>query len=197
MKKIIMIALTMFLINITSFSSAVIDKQISISVDKCHINEYVNTKTNFLKDYGVLFTVLTAIILFIGNRVYTNNEKKKIIKKIKSQLILIQTGILKEIQNTGDSIEEIKKNKDKKPLLLTTTPSKDSLKLDLMYTSYNEKLDKNNIEYLDNLYYINSKFKTAKEHLMKYLSNVKNEYDLLAADTIIKIVEEEIKNLKS
>jgi hypothetical protein len=186
----------MFLININSFSSEIKEKQISINIRKYYISEQAKKETNFLKDYGVLLTLLTTISLFGISKLYVRKEKEKTINEIKTQLISIQFGILKEIQNVGKTLKEINKNKDKSIDVISTVPSKYSIKLDLMYISYNEKLDKKNIEYLDNLYYINSKFKTAKEHLIKYLSNIKNEYDLLAADAIIKIAEEEIKNLK-
>lgn len=191
-----MVTLITFLININSFSSEMKEKQISINISKCYISEQTKKETNFLKDYGVLLTLLTTISVFGISRLYIRKEKKNTINEIKTQLILIQSGILKEIQNVGDTLKEIDKHKGETINFMATTPSKYSIKLDLMYITYNEKLDKKNIEYLDDLYYINSKYKTAKEHLMKYLYNIKNKNDLLVAEVIIKIVEEEIKNLK-
>lgn len=174
-----------FLTNIISFGSEI----------KVNINNYEYiTKSNFLKDYGVLLTVFISILIFCVNRIYIKYDKKEE-KNIKSQLKIIQSGILIEIQNVGEDLKEIETNKNKTPLLVTVAPSKESVKLELLYKNYSEKLNKKDIEYLDNLYYINSKFKTAKEHLMKYLSNY-NKIDLLVAKNVIKIVEEEIRNLK-
>jgi len=186
----------MFLINIYSFSAEIKDKQIFVNTNKCYITEQIDKKSNFLKDYGVLFTLGGTIIVFIINRFYVKKEKKKVINEIKNQLISIQAGILKEVQNTIEVLEDIDKNKGKKIGLVSVVPGKDSTKLDLMYKSYAENINKKDIEYLDNLYFINSKYRTVKEHLLKYLSNNNNVYDLLAADTIIKIVKKEIENLK-
>lgn len=151
----------------------------------------------------ILIVFLTNIISFGSEiKVNINNyeynikyDKKEEEKNIKSQLKIIQSGILIEIQNVGEDLKEIETNKNKTPLLVTVAPSKESVKLELLYKNYSEKLNKKDIEYLDNLYYINSKFKTSKEHLMKYLSNY-NKIDLLVAKNVIKIVEEEIRNLK-
>lgn len=187
-KPIIILILILLLINFNIFGQEIF----------IVINEQTKKESIFLiflKNYGVLLTLTITIIIFLINRCFVTNEKKKDIKKIKNQLIEIKNGILIEIQNTGDTLKEIDENKDKIPKLVCVVPSKYSILLDLMYVSYNEKLDKKNIEYLNDLYYINSNYKTANEHLMKYLSN-NNKLDLLIVKTIIKIVEEEIKNLK-